>query len=121
MNIKKRVLDVLKQTNYPVYYATNHDAEDDTYVIFFIANEKTHSSCDNEESAIYYKIHVQIISIGDYDDLSDNIMKLMKANDFRRISSAETYDAELNFYSKSIHFEYVDYLIDDFPIPLNLK
>lgn len=121
MNIKKRVLQVLKNIECPVYYATNYSGEDDTFIIFYIVNEKTHSAHDDEEASIYYKIHVQINSIGDYDDISDEVMKIMKANGFRRITSAENYDADTSFYSKSIHFEYVDYLLDDVPTPLISK
>ena len=109
MNIKKEVLSTLKGLSCPVYYATNHDSEDDTYVIFYILNEKSNEFLDNEEASIKYKIHVQIISNTDYDDISDDIMAKMKANNFRRLYSAENFDSETNFYSKSIQFEYIHY------------
>ena len=110
MNIKTRVLDILKQTNTPVYYATNYEANDDTFIIFFINQTKTHSCADDEEASIYYHINVQIISVTDYDDLADNIIKLMRQANFKRLNEADTYDADLGFYTKAIQFSYVHFL-----------
>ena len=111
MNIKTEVFNTLKDLPCSVYYATNHGTEDDTYVIFYITDEKGFEFIDDEETATKYKIHVQIISTVDYDNISDEIMVKMKANKFRRLVSAETYDATTGYYSKSIKFEYTHYIL----------
>lgn len=114
MNIKKRVLDALKETQYPCYYATNFNGNDDTFCVFYILNEETAEVLDDEEASTYYKIQVQLISNTDYSDLDDKIMKTMKKHGFRRLNSAETYDSDTGFYSKAIHFSYIHYnYLDD--------
>lgn len=111
MNIRKLILDALKPLQIPVYYATNHEATDDIFVVFFIEDIETHSIYDDEEASEKYTIMFHIFSNGDYDTYVKDMKKVLKSNGFRRIAEAENYDSETNYYTKAIKFEYVDFSI----------
>lgn len=109
MNIRSKILNSLKPLNVSVYYGTNYEATEDIYVVFFIEGITTHSIYDDEEASTKYTIMFHIYSTGDYDNYVKDMKQTLKLNGFRRITEAEDYDSETEYYTKAIKFEYVDF------------
>lgn len=109
MNIKTKIIDTLKPLNIPLYFMTNFDAKEDTYMVFFVEKVSEYSSCENEEEATKYELLLHIYSKSDYDDLAEQTLKLLKQNNFRRRYEAEDYDETTDFYIKAIKLDYIHY------------
>lgn len=111
VNIKKELINTLKPLNLPVYFATNFNSTEDTYLVFFIDKTTTDSVIDDEEAVIKHEITLYINSKSDYYDISMEALKLLKANNFKRIYEAEDFDNETKYYTKAIKLEFLDFLI----------
>lgn len=111
VNIKKHLISTLKPLNTPVYFATNFNSNEDTYMVFFIDSTSTGSVIDDEEAVIQHEITLYLNSKGDYYDLSVEALKLLKANGYKRVYEAEDFDNETKYYTKAIKLEYLDFLI----------
>ena len=111
INIKKHIKSTLSSIGYPVYFATNHNATDDTYMVFFIDKTSTFSNCDDEEEAIKHEITLYIYSKADYDSLASEVLTNLLLAGFKRNYEAEDYDSETGYYAKAFKLTYVDYLL----------
>lgn len=109
MNIKTKIIQTLKSVEVPLYFMTNFDAQEDTYMVFFIERVKEFSSCDDIEEATSYEIMLHIYSKTDYDDLSSEVLTLLKQEGFKRRMETEDYDDQTNFYIKAIKLDYIHY------------
>lgn len=109
MNIKTKLMQTLKPLGIPLYFMTNFEAKEDTYMVFFIEKVSQHTACENEEESTKYELLLHIYSKSDYDDLSENVIKLLKEQGFRRRYEAEDYDNTTNFYIKAIKIDYINY------------
>lgn len=111
MNIKRKILRELAHLPVPVYFMTNFNANEDTYIVFFIENTKPHASYENEETAIKYEIMLHIYSRTDYDELAETVVALLKEANFKRRYEAEDYDDTTQFYIKAIKLDYIHYIV----------
>lgn len=109
-NIKNKVMETLKNLQVPTYYATNHNATEKEYMVYFIDEIKTNSNSDNEAESIRYSISLYFYSTADYDDLVEEALEVLKANNFRRTVETEYYDSDTDFYIKVIRLNYIQYL-----------
>ena len=111
INVKKHIISTLSQTGYPVYFATNHNSQDETYMVFFIDKTSTASTYDDEEVSIKHEITLYIYSKCDYDRLASEALTNLLLAGFKRNYEAEDYDNETGYYAKAIKLTYVDYLL----------
>ena len=111
INIKSHIIATLKDIGPPIYFATNHNAQDDVYMVFFIDKTSTFQNFDDEMASIKYEITLYIYSKSDYDDISAKTLKALKNAGFRRTYEVEDYDNETGYYAKAIKLIYVDYLL----------
>lgn len=109
-NIKKKIMETLKTLQVPVYYSTNHNATETEYMVYFIDEIRTNTNSDDEAESIRYSISLYFYSTGDYDDLVEAALEVLKANNFRRSVETEYYDADTDFYIKVIRLNYIQYL-----------
>lgn len=111
MNFKKFLRTILLDLDVPVYYMTNHNITDDTYIVYSITNEIDSSGSDDDFESAKYTINIRIFSKYDFDELYFNLKNKLKDNNFIFNLSAEDYDSTTGYYAKSAYFEYVDFFM----------
>ena len=107
MRIKKYIRTTLSKLNIPIYLMHNPNSNDQTYVVYDITSENHKSITSEGKESIKYTILIRIYSKKDFDDLADELNDLLVDNGFDRRSSAELYDNEMNYYVKSIYYNYI--------------
>ena len=105
--INKLIIDTLAPLNIPVGFQ-KYSGTATTYITFFQYLEQGGQFADNTEKTTEHYIQVDIWSIGDYSTVSTNVITYMKAAGFRRISSVDLYESDVDVYHNAIRFLYED-------------
>ncbi|RSL32667.1 hypothetical protein D7Z54_14555 [Salibacterium salarium] len=97
------VYSVLSNLSVPVRRLTFSGSET-TYITFFDYNENEAQSADDEETATYEFVQVDVWSKGDYTQLVKDVKTAMKAAGFKRRDEQEFYEDDTELFHKAIRF-----------------
>lgn len=109
MNFKKFLRSILLELDVPTYYMTNHNSNDNLYIVYSITSETETSASDNDFESIKYSVNIRVFSKGDFDNLVSATKRILKQNNFKFVIGADDYDSTTNYYCQSMYFEYIDF------------
>ena len=105
MNMNKVILEALKPIGIPVSFQI-YSGEKESYITFFIYNEKGEMFAEDEEAITGVYIQVDVWTKGDYTDIVKRVKELLKLEGFQRSSEIDLYEDDTGIYHKGIRFFY---------------
>lgn len=105
-NINELVAETLKPLPVPVYFSARKEVQP-PFVLFVINDERGTAFWDDEEQEITYKVTVNIFTTGNYIELKNQIVKLMREAGFYRDSIPQVlYQEDIGVYNQPMFFSY---------------
>lgn len=106
-DIEDFIYETLSPLECPVRYGWYDEEVRETHVTFFIALEMPDVSVDDEIESLNYTVQVDIWSTSDDDKkIKKGIKKLMNAQGFGFIESADLFETDTKIYHKAMRFNY---------------
>ena len=102
--MNKEIIQALEPLNIPVEFQ-EYTESSRTYITFFTYLEKGELFADNEEIETGYYIHLDLFGKENLQQTEKDIKRLMKENNFRRISNWDApYEEDTKLYHKVFRF-----------------
>lgn len=106
MDMQKYLTQTLKEVGVPISFVARGEGRL-PLIVYNITREKSNKFWDNEEQIIKYSISVNIFSAGNYVDIKNKTIEVMKKAGFIRTEVAECiYLEDLGTYNQPIFFDY---------------
>lgn len=106
MDIQKYLTQTLKEVGVPISFVARGEGRL-PMIVYNITQEKSNKFWDNEEQIIKYSISVNIFSSGNYVDIKNKTIEVMKKAGFIRTEVAECiYQEDVGIYNQPIFFDY---------------
>ncbi len=99
MTVNERIVAALGSLEVPVAFQT-YSGNEPTYITFFTYMDQPEQFADDEETVLGVYVQVDIWSPGDTTELALQVHTALRAEGFRRKSTAELYEDELQIHHK---------------------
>lgn len=103
MNVNERIVSALAPLAVPVAYQT-YAGTASTYITFFTYMDQPEQFADDHESVLGLYVQVDIWSQGDTSELTQQAHEALRAAGFRRKSTADLYEEDLQVYHKASRY-----------------
>lgn len=104
--MEKKVLEVLKKADIPVFYVTRKNSSTFPCLVYTIKENSSGCSDDDEENT-EYNIYINLYSTDNFIDLKNKIKTILKENGFMKKSiGIPVYDKELQIYEIVLVYSY---------------
>ena len=105
-DIYNYIKETLKELPVPVYFGARKEVSP-PFVLFTINDERGSFFYDDEEREICYKITINIFSTGNFIELKNQIVKLMRDAGFIRTSIPQMiYQEDIGVYNQPMFFSF---------------
>jgi hypothetical protein len=106
MDMQRYLTQVLSEVGVPISFVARGEGRL-PMIVYNITSEKGNGFWDNEEQIVKYSISVNIFSSGNYIDIKNKILEVMKDAGFIRTEVAECiYQEDVGMYNQPIFFDY---------------
>lgn len=101
--MNSKILKALSNVGVPVRFQ-HYEGTEETYITFFIYNDKTEINADDKDIITGYSIQVDVWSKTDYTKLVEKVHRSMIENDFMKDNFYDLYEDDTKTYHKAMRF-----------------
>lgn len=103
MTVNERIIEALAPLGVPVAFHT-YSGQETTYITFFTYLDQPEQFADDRESVLGLYVQVDLWSPGDTTELARQAHAALRTAGFRRKSTADLYEEELQVYHKASRY-----------------
>ena len=106
MDMQKYLTQTLKEVGVPISFVARGEGRL-PMIVYNITTERGDKFRDDEEQVTKYAISINIFSSGNYVDIKNKVIEVMKNAGFIRVEVAECiYQEDVGIYNQPIFFDY---------------
>ena len=106
MDMQKYLTSVLKEVGIPISFVARGEGRL-PMIVYNITQERGNKFWDNDEQVTKYGIAINIFSSGNYIDIKNKVIEVMRNAGFIRTEVSECiYQEDVGIYNQPIFFDY---------------
>lgn len=106
MDMQKYLTQTLKEVGVPISFVARGEGRL-PIIVYNVTTERGDKFWDDEEQVTKYAISINIFSSGNYVDIKNKVIEVMKNAGFIRVEVAECiYQEDVGIYNQPIFFDY---------------
>ena len=106
MDMQKYLTQTLKEVGVPISFVARGEGRL-PMIVYNITTERGDKFWDDEEQVTKYGISINIFSSGNYVEIKNKVIEVMKNAGFIRVEVAECiYQEDVGIYNQPIFFDY---------------